>query len=679
MNFIVILSSFFITYRLLRITNLIDSLICWFIIYLTQIILSELILGVLGTLYLGNVILFNLLLLLVIWLFTKNRRSSLGLSGVVVNKNEFLKNKVVLFTLSVIFCFSLVKISINLVNPPFGWDSLNYHFTFPVEWLKHGNFDIPITIFDDPSPSYYPINGSLFYLWLMLPLRNVFLADLGQLPFFVLSLLAVYGISRKIGLNKEKSFYAASLFLLIPNFFKQLQIAYVDVMVAGLFLACVNYLFLLYEKFSWKNLLIYSLSLGLLLGTKTIALPYSILLLLPFVYLYPKNIKKSYLFIILFFSVCALGGFSYVRNFLDTGNPFYPLDFKLFGRSIFKGVMDIGTFGAHFRIEDYSLNKILFHEGLGLQTLIIVLPSIFLALPITIIKKGKILNFNLIYFFILPFLIYFVYRYIIPLANVRYLYPLLGIGIILGFYVINILNIPKPTLKTLVTICLLTSMFNLAKRQELITSTALTFLIFLLFSFLIKPAQLIKVIKKPFFITLSFIFLISALILSEQWYLKNEFPRYTKMVKYSGFWPDATAAWDWLNRNTTGNNIAYAGRPVPFPLYGTNFKNNVYYVSVNKIEPAKLHYFANSHYEWGYDFLSLHKNLEAEGNYRSSVNCPIWLNNLLKRNSDYLFVYSLHQIEGVEFPIEDRWAKANSDRFALVFENETIHIYKILK
>lgn len=151
------------------------------------------------------------------------------------------------------------------------------------------------------------------------------------------------------------------------------------------------------------------------------------------------------------------------------------------------------------------------------------------------------------------------------------------------------------------------------------------------------------------------------------------------MVKYSGFWPDAAKAWEWINSNTHGNNIAYAGRPVPFPLYGTNFKNNVYYVSVNKTEPAKLHYFPNSYYHWGYDFLSLHKNLEERGNYRGDADYTVWSNNLLRRNTDYLFVYSLHQTKQIEFPIEDNWAKANRHNFIPVFTNETIHIYMILK
>lgn len=671
MNLIVIISAFLVTYRLFQISNSVDALICWFIVYLSQIVFSELILGISGILYLNNVILVNLAILLIIWLIARKRKSSFNLDKTRDGFYELLRNKIILLGIAIILGFGLVKVGINLINPPFGWDSLNYHFTFPIEWLKHGNLETPITISDDFAPSYYPINGSLFFLWLILPFKNVFLADLGQVPFFILAFLAMYSISRKLGINREYSLYGAVLFLLIPNVFKQLEVAYVDVMVVALFLVCVNYLFLLTREFSPQNVLVYSLSLGLLLGTKTIALPYSGLLFIPFIYLCFKNVGKPYLFIISISIVVILGGFTYIRNFLETGNPLYPLDFNLWGKTILKGVIDKSNYAAHFKIEDYRLIKLLFHEGMGVQSFIFILPFIFLALPVALIKKKKSINFNLVYFLVLPVLIYLVYRYIIPLANTRYLYPLLGVGMITGLYTAQILNIPRRIVNILVVMCFLGSIAEIAKYQELGISVILTSLLF----FLLLPS--IKYIRQKK-ILLS-IFIICVLMVIEKDYTRNEYPRYMKMVKYSGFWPEATEAWNWLNSNTSGNNIAYVGRPVPFPLYGSNFKNNVYYVSVNKVEPVKVHYFPDSHYHWGYDFLSLHKNLEEKGNYRSGADYPVWLNNLVKRNTDYLFVYSLHQTEEITFPMEDKWAMAHADKFLPVFSNETIHIYRILK
>ncbi len=393
LNLIAAVTAVIITYKSLRISGFIDSSISCFVLYFSQIVLTELILGVLGVLYLKNLILLNFGILAVFLVISRKAVSSFNASGIKESIRRLYTNKILFFAICVILVFSIIKIFVNLINPPFGWDSLNYHFTFAVEWLKHGNLDTPITVFDDPSPTYYPINGSLYYLWLMLPLKNVFLADLGQIPFYVLAIFSVYAISKEIRLSKELSSYAAVLFLLIPNFFKQMQVAYVDVMVAALFFSALFYLFRLAGNFSWQNLLIFSAGFGLLLGVKTAALPNSVFLFIPFAYLLFKHFRKAYFFLWFFVIVVCLGGFSYLRNFIETGNPLYPLDFYLFGKNIFRGVMDRSVYAAHFKLKDYALDKLLFHEGLGMQTLLFVIPGVLLGLPASFSKNRKRLNF----------------------------------------------------------------------------------------------------------------------------------------------------------------------------------------------------------------------------------------------------------------------------------------------
>jgi hypothetical protein len=678
MNLAVFITAFLLAYRAFKFKSFTDLAAIFIILCLAEITISQLILGIAGVLTLNNVIALNLTLPAFAWLACRKKKYHLGFNAIKKTASGFLNDRLVLLSLSVILAFGITKAFINLINPPFGWDSLNYHFSFSVEWLKHGNLNTPITISDDPSPTYYPINGSLFFLWLIWPFKNVFLADLGQAPFFLLAFISTYGISRKIGLSQKTSFLSAVLMLLMPNYFKQLQIAYVDVMVAALFLTCVNFLFLLKDDFSAKNTLAYGISLGLLLGTKTVALPYSMLLIAPFLYLLFKNPGKFYLLIALLAVVACLGGFSYLRNFIETGNPLYPLNLQLSGRSVLKGVMDSDVYRARFKIDDYRLGKMLFHEGLGLQTLIFVLPAVFLALPLGLIKnKGK-LNFILAYFLALPILGYLVYRYAIPLANTRYLYPILAIGIISGFYLFKTLRVPDGLINFLAGLCILASAPELAKRQELAVSFIIMFLLLFLLPQVIKYQKKRHHPARPVFITGITVFLIFSLWLAEKYYQKNEFPNYLKMVKYSGFWPDAARAWAWLDQNTCSANIAYTGRPVPFPLYGSKFKNNVYYVSLNSTDPAKLHYFPDSHYRWNADSATLHKNLEEKGNYRGNADYSLWLANLLRRNTNYLFIYSLHQTKEIEFPVEDKWATDNPGSFVPVFRNETIRIYEII-
>ncbi len=669
-NSVVIITSFLIAHKILRNRSLPDFFISWFILYFAQIVFVELALGIAGILTITNVVFLNLVLFLLVYLMARKNKAPFRVNQEADEFKKLLNFNSVRLIVAILLGFSLVKVFMNLFNPPLGWDDLNYHFTFAVEWLKNANLVNPITISDDPSPPYYPVNASLLFFWLMLPLKNVFLADLGQVPFFVVAFLAIYSLGRKLTMDRKEAFLCACLFTLIPNYFKQMRIAYVDAMVAALFLACLNYLFSLRKSVSYKIVVLFSIAFGLFLGIKTICLPYGILLYLMFLFIIFKK-KKHFLryCVISIVIILIFGGFSYFRNFMLTGNPMYPLDFNLFGRTVFRGVMDMHTYRAHFNPADYNLSKLLFHEGIGLQSLLFILPFVFLALPVVWVKKKKGLDFSLAFFLMLPALIYLIYRFVIPLANTRYLYPLFGCGIIAGFYTLKSLNFWRKPLYILVLICVLASIPELAKRTELIYSVILSVSLFFLLPYLLRKKALI-------FASVTFLCLLP---LSQKYYLKNEYPGYLKMVKYSGFWPDATHAWVWLNNNTTGNNVAYIGRPVPFPLYGTNFKNNVYYISVNKIEPAKLHYFANSRYGWGYDFMSLHDNLEAPGNYRSDADYSLWLKNLVNKRTDYLFVYSLHQTKDIVFPMEDKWASIHADKFNLVFKNDTIHIYKVIR
>lgn len=678
MNFIVIASAFLITYRLLRISNFVDSLICWFIFYFFQIVFIELLSGVLRILTLSNVILIALLIFLAVWLFAGNKTSSFNPAGVKGTVLELLKNKIILLAVSLISGFALIKIFENLLfNPPLGWDSFTCHFAFPIEWLKHGNLDNPVYIANDLTVVYYPVNGSLYFLWLILPLRNVFAANSGQLPFYILAFLSVYNISRKIGLNKELSFYAAALFFITPNFFKEMNIGYVDVIMAALFLAGINFLLSLYKNFNLKNLILWSLSFGLFFGTKTLAIFYSAYPLLFFILILAKNLKKVranklIFYLAVFLSVVLItGGFTYIKNFVQTGNPFFPIEAKFLGRTIFKGVIALSSYRSGWLgpKEGLNLKKFLFSEGLGGQFIIFIISSLFLSIYLFLKKRGKNMDIPAIFVLTLPAVIFVSFYYFLPSLLVRYLYVFLGAGFAAAFFIIKAVDIPIKVIRRLTGLCLITSALELNKGNALFYSAGLSVVFFL---FLPKVINLR--FRKGFLFP---VFLSAAvLVYLNNSYDNSEFSRY--MVK-SRFSEEETSAWLWLNNNTNSSNIAYVGRPDTLPLYGTNFKNNVLYVSVNKTHPAKLHYFPNANYLPNSDFLSLHKSLESPGNYRENPDYAVWFRNLRLEKIDFLLVYSLTEVKGTIFPIEDKWARNNPQDFSLVFSNDSVRIYEVKK
>jgi hypothetical protein len=463
---------------------------------------------------------------------------------------------------------------------------------------------------------------------------------------------------------------------LVPNYFKQLSIAYVDVMVCAWFLISINFLVNLQKKINPRDAILFSLGFGMLIGTKTVALAYSFILLPFFVWLLIRKDLRPYgIVILLTFLILSVfvGGFGYLRTYIETGNPLYPSGLKAFGRVIFRGVMDKSNFTAFVSSEDYSLGEILFHEGMGGQTVLFVLPAVFLLI-LFMFKRRKIVFCEALLLSSFVYL-YLIYRYAFSLPNVRYLYPALGVGFIISFYALGSLKFPVKILRWLVFVCVISSLPEIARKQELVISFLSSGLI-LSFIFYIK--DLLPQYASRITIAIVLIFFL-ILGMGNANYNKYEFSRYIKTTKFSGFWPDATRAWEWLNTYTSGNNIAYSGRPVPFPLYGTKFKNNVFYVSVNKVDPAKLHYFPWGYYQWGSDFLEIHNSFLKKNNYRAGADFSVWLANLRKRKADYLFVYSLHQTKEIIFPLEDQWASANPDIFISVFKNNTVHIYRILK
>ncbi|MFH1771709.1 MAG: hypothetical protein ABH872_02740 [Candidatus Omnitrophota bacterium] len=672
LNTTVGLSAYLLVTKVFSVRSLTDRICILSVLYLSQIIATELFLGIFGFLRLNLLLALNLSILFSVWILTKSKqRSSPHYRSDI---SWIVTDKVILFCFCVIAGFLLIKSLINLFNPPVGWDSLNYHFSLPVEWFKNANLNSPITINDDPSPAYYPINNGLFYYWLIAPLRNVFIADLGQVPFFIISFFACFGISRKMGISKEYSFFASTLFTITPNFFKQVEIAYADIMVGALFLLTLNLLLMLENEFSYRNIILCGLSGGLFFGTKTLCLPYSVpLFILFFIIILRKGKGKFYRGAILFFLlVAALGGYSYIRNFLITGNPLFPLNFELFGNTILKGVMPSNTYRAHWSKEDYNLIKLFFHEGMGFHFFLLIFPlaviSPFIALWGIIRKRRN--NVTVFFIMFLPLTLYLIFRYIIPQLWTRFLYPFLGVGSAVALYNLDKLKVPHKAVRIIVVVSVLAAASELAGHFELIVSLAAS-----IFIFFLSPRILFFIKKSKSLLKISFAMAAIAVVslsIIEKWYLLHEYDRY---ISHTPLWKGAAHAWKWLNSNTQGNRVAYVGRPVAFPLYGTNLKNDVYYVSVNSIHPAHLHLWPKGNLDWTSDFSTIHKVLRRPENYRGKADFSQWLKNIIKEKTEYLFIYSLHQTK--DFPVEDVWARNHPEKFRLRFENEDSRIYQV--
>ncbi|MDO8662424.1 MAG: hypothetical protein Q7K98_04295 [Candidatus Omnitrophota bacterium] len=683
---LVSVSSYLFVARLFRTRIFTEFVLIWFLLFFGQIILVELSLGAIGKLYLSNVFFAHFLIFLIALLSFQPKQA---VNAIKPDIELFFKYRLLLLALSVFICFFSVKTFVNLINPPISPESLQYHLAYPAVWIRSGSLDNPACIFNAMPiafpkwrelsfASYYPINAELFFTWLMLPLRNAFLADIGEVPFYIIGIVAVYSILRKYNLKNSVALLSGFLWVLIPNIFKQLRTgSQIDVICATLFLLMIYTTLLLKGNFNFKYAALFSISTGIFLGTKATNIVWFIAAL-PFIcYIFYKGLRthrirpvKCFLmFSSIAFIIILFGGFVYFKNFIFTGNPLFPAEVKVLGKTIFKGLLDNATLKTFLAYGNkFNLGKILFSEGLGAQFLGLILPGMFIPLIFykQIRAKAKPLGEYLLLFMVPVMMIILYSAFInVNVYVVRYLFPFISMGLIAAVIFINLLPNGEKYFNFVAFISILASASELAHRQELIISIALSFILFAIL--LLFKKHFIAFNKGHIFNKFVLAFLILGILFLSYLnvkYDKEEYARYPlTFSKKEARQTDIAKGWQKLNEVTeSGARVAYTGRMEFYPLFGTNLKNDVKYVSVNEKEATPYN--------------------EPDGLIRQIKDFPAWRENLKKEGIEYLFVAlpffdNRESEDPSKFPIEDEWASSNPQDFQLLFSNSLARIYKV--
>jgi hypothetical protein len=664
----VILNAHFIV-KILRLRNSVDYIISFFLFYIAQIILFELVLGILGVLKISTLIISLVILLIFNYLFS--RKVKFSLEG--EEASFIFESRILLLGICVFLGFFIIQFWNVLINPPLRADSLAYHLTNAVNWLKNGNLNTPfipsgavpftaITV----TTNYYPFNGELLFLWSILPLKNALFATVTQAPFYFISILAMYSILRKLQASKGISLIMAIAWILIPNIFKHLKEgAYIDIMCVAMFLMTLNYLLMLKDNLNVKNSLLLGITSGIFLGLKTLNIYWLAALFPLFVYIIcinKNNLNKITIFKFLGLIVVSFLVFSaypFIRNFIMMRNFFFPVRIEFFGKIIMPGFVNSKEYAnLCYPASDFSPMKLLFSEGLGFQLFAFVLPGTFIPLFISLIKKNKRNVFNLL-IYLVPLLIFIFIFFFIKAYWTRYMYPFLAAGFIALVLFLNKSEKGKKYIYIAALVSIISSMPELSRKLPLVFSLILSFLIYL-FVLYLKKTKLLHLIRKLYLpkwiiagVILTLLFFLLTLLNNK--YEREQYARYCKFYREK----DVAMAWQWLNDFTgQGKRIAYVGRPETYPLFGSQLKNDAFYVSIND-KPVSLVDFGK------------------DGQYRKEKSYSAWLKNLKNKNVDLIFIYQDHY-EPV-FPIEDEWAIENPESFKGVYTNQKVRIYSLLK
>jgi len=258
-----------------------------------------------------------------------------------------------------IVLFALLFISLT---PFVGWDDNVAHLTLPRIYLESGGFRrVPFNIY-----SNWPLDIQLLYAMAML-IKDYILAKLVHLTFLLLTVVAVYRLASAH--SSQAGGVLAAVFLLAnPVILDEARSAYIDIAFAFFFV--MAFAFALEHLRTRRALpLIFSgICCGIVAGTKimgAVAAPCIGALVIvnrtgnPRSDQFGTALRDAVLCIALPAFVLALPW--YLRSYVYTGNPFYPLFYQSFGGPEWNSLVDQQFFawqqsiGMGRRFVDYLL------------------------------------------------------------------------------------------------------------------------------------------------------------------------------------------------------------------------------------------------------------------------------------------------------------------------------------
>jgi len=216
------------------------------------------------------------------------------------------------------------------LTPENGKDALIYHLAIPKLYLlHHGFYFIPGNVF-----AGYPLLGEMHYL-LALFLQNDILAKAMNYALVCGTLLGMGLFARHILQNHKFPRLSMLIFVSIPSVFAVSHAAYNDLFVTFFTLAAI------YSFFRWSDdrLTAWLILCGLFSGAAA-ACKYTALFLTPLgclgiLYLAHRSgngVRETLRRLALYVAAALIAGSPfYLKNWIVTGNPFYPFFYGIFG------------------------------------------------------------------------------------------------------------------------------------------------------------------------------------------------------------------------------------------------------------------------------------------------------------------------------------------------------------
>jgi len=254
--------------------------------------------------------------------------------------------------------FFLAFAASQLVVPTGSIDFGTFHLPNVIRWMQSGSIWQIDNFLPAVAPGNYPNNGDVLILAFVLPWHNDFLAHGAMWSAYALTGLAMFALARRLGAGLPVALMAACLLLAIPAVaVSAMRQSLTDSLMLFGFAAGLLFLVRHHRSGATAELVLAGLALGVSFGTKWYGVS-SVAIVVAVWALARLAAGRGLGTVVrqgaaLVGLVALAGGVWLLRNWIESGNPVFPVRVAPFGIEIFAAAPDVTRERFGFTIADY--------------------------------------------------------------------------------------------------------------------------------------------------------------------------------------------------------------------------------------------------------------------------------------------------------------------------------------
>jgi hypothetical protein len=239
--------------------------------------------------------------------------------------------------------FLLGRTVFSMRNPPADWDSYHYHLPMIAEWMRTGHLGVPMHV-PPPFGQYFPGNGELLETWMAWSTGRDTLVTWVGLAGLGLMALATRRLALLAGARAAIAESVALLVAAGPGVAQLTLGAKVDHLLAAWFAIGLVFATRYRAHRTGADLGLALCAVALLPGVKTTGPVYAAMVLAVALATsdWPERVAELPRHAGSLLAIVFAGGWWYVRNAMDTGNPLFPAGTVL-GRLKLPGLLEQET------------------------------------------------------------------------------------------------------------------------------------------------------------------------------------------------------------------------------------------------------------------------------------------------------------------------------------------------